>query len=199
MRRELIGVEIFVVLRQIYIVPDQILRAVEIAAFQIILGHIQRRNMIAVHHEDGRFLTLGERICQLLDKLIHLVNLIDIVFIFPLQILRRRRGDLNRRILNDLLDWILAVSLHRYRIDHIAPLCRIQRVSNAIRQHIVLRPVLRRLFDIFHVFHTREGVKAHVRKNAVAVVKDCPVIMNRVRGVAETVEVVGKAFSGFFF
>ena len=84
MRRQLIGMEIFVILFHAHIIPDQILRPIEVAAFEVILRHIQRRNMVSVHHKHRRFFALSERVCQRLDELVHFIDLVDIVFIFPL-------------------------------------------------------------------------------------------------------------------
>ena len=69
--------------------------------------------------------------------------------------------------------------LYRNRVNHISAIGGVQRIGDAVGQHIVFRPVLRCLFDILHVFHAGKSIKTHIGKDAVAVVEHRPMVVYR--------------------
>ena len=186
---QLITVEIFIVFLQIHIIPDDILCSEKISVFQIIFLNIQCGDMVSVHDQDCRFIQLRKFIGQFLYELIHLINLVDIVFILPFQFFCRSRKHFAR---------IFSVALHGDRIDHIPSLGRIECVQDTSGQNVIFRPVFRRFRHIFHIFQTGKGIKSHIGKHCIPVVEYCPVIMDRMGCISNTVQVVCKTFSGLF-
>ena len=186
--------QVLIILRQIAVGPDDIFRAVQVVVFQILFFHFDGRNMVSVHDQNHRFLILRQGIGQFFDKLIHLIDLVYIIFPLPLQFLRRCLKHLYGRILKNLLCRVLAVSLHGNRIDHIMAFRGFECIGNAFCQHPVLRPVFRRLYHVVHIFNTGKRIEADIGKYRISVIEHRTVIVNRVGAVAQTLQIEGQAF-----
>ena len=127
---QLIGRLILVLLFHLIITPDYILSLVEILRLVGVLGDVQCRNMVAVHDQNHLFIVSGKSLRQFFYKLIHLVNLVDVVFILVLRLFAGRLRHLNPGIGDHLLTRILPVPLHRNRIDIVPALCGFHRIHN---------------------------------------------------------------------
>ena len=154
--------------------------------------------MIAVHHQNDILIVIAESVRQFLHEQIHLIDLVGIVFIRPPLFLGLvlRHGD--RRIFDDLLRRILAVSLYGNGVDVIGSFCTVECIQDLLREQAVLSPVFRRLHNIVHVFQASERIESHVGKYFISIIERASVVMDRMRPIAQLLEIIRRRFTGLF-
>ena len=199
-RRDLVGRQIHILLFQPHIVPDHILGLIQIFVGQIFHFKIHRRKMVAVHHQNRRLIVFLQAFCQLFDKLIHLVDLIDIIF--PCVIILRlafRPGHCDLRIFQHRFVLIIAMSLNGNGIDVIRLIRRgVQRLDDLIGQDIVLDPACRsRIGNVRHILLGSEGLKSQPGKNCPSGIEIRLVVMDRMSGISQIPQHIRRALTGF--
>ena len=198
-RAHLVGSQILVRLLQADVVPDKIFRAVQMAIFHVPGFQPHGGQMVAVHDEHRLLLPLGQGGDQLFHKLIHLIQLIYIIFPLVPFFLRFSTGDLDHRIGQHLLLRIGPVALDRNRVNIIRPLAGIQTLQNVPGEDAVVRPARLRPLRAVHGLDGRKRVKSQVGKHFIAAIKFRRVVVDGVGPVADLFQCIGHALAGRFF
>ena len=199
LRRHLVGCQIDILFFQTHIVPHHILRLEQIAVFQILRLQSHGRQMVSIHHQHHRLVIFRQRIHQFLDEIVHLFQLIHIIFpgvIVFLPVLRSAHGDL--RIFQHRLRGIIPMALYGNRVNVIRPFRGVQTFDDLIRQDMILHPVCgRRIGNVRHVFFRSKGLESQIGENRFSGIEIGLVVVNGVGGVAQAFQDVGHAFAGF--
>ena len=125
------------------------------------------------------------------------MNLIHIVLPFTIQLIRRRTGNCNRRIVQNGLAWIITMSLHGNGIHIIRTVSRIQTLNDLIRQHTVFYPSKRILqVLICHILFRSKGVKSQIGENRPSSIEVGFIIMYRMCGIPQIFQNIGHTFTG---
>ena len=139
----LVSSDIPIFLFQSNIVPDNIIRIVQIFSFQVFCFQTKCREMVSVEYDHCRFPSLLDCIDQLSNKFVHLMDFIYIVlpcislaFIF-------HSGYIDLRIFQGRLCRIISMSLHTDCTYKICSVCCVQRLHDVRNKNIVCRPSLR--------------------------------------------------------
>ena len=110
-------------------------------------------------------------------KLIHLIDLIHIIFPSIMKCFIFDSFYRNCRILKHLLFRIFSMSLHTYSEHKVLLFCSVHRLHNVLDQYVILRPaVLCQLQDI-HKFLTCVAVESDIIKNCCTAVEITTIIM----------------------
>ena len=197
-RRHLIRSQIDVVFLKSEIIPHHILRLEEVFVFKIL--HLQPHcgEMIPVHYQYDVFRIIFKSGYQLAYKLVHLMDLVDIVFPLIVLLLCGRAGNCDLRILEDRFFRVGPVPLHGdgvYIIRLI--LCGIQTLDDLIRKDTVPGPS-KRVFVVLlrHVFRGSEGVKSKIRENTLSAVEVCLIVMYGMSRIAKIFQDIRRALAG---
>jgi len=142
--------------------------------------------MVSVHYENYRLIIFGQSSCQFLHELIHLVDLVYIVFILILSFLIRCAGNLDLWICYHLFCWIFAMALHWNRINIISLAAGIQSIHYLWCQYLILCPPLRSLLYIAHIFKWCKRIITYIIKYNISVVEHCSVVVDGMCAVPQT-------------
>ena len=187
-RHDLICRKVHIFLFQSDIVPDHIIRIVEITAFQILCLQIHGGQMIPVEYEHRRFIPRLDRLDQLAGELIHLMHKIHIIFpcISLSFILHAADNDL--RIVQHFLRGIFSVSLHADREHEILSFRRIHGFHDIRHEDVVRRPAFRRGLQDVHEFLACVMIKSHVVEHFGTAVEITAVVVERLCPVPEILQ-----------
>ena len=199
-RCHLVSGNVFVFFLHIKVTPHHVFRLEQITVFHIFHFQIHRRQMVAVHDQNHSLIKFGETIGQLFDKLVHLMKLIYIIFPCVVLLFGLRTGHLDLRIGKHRLGRIIAVSLYRDRVYIVRTLCGSHRFEDLIGQNVVFYPAHRRgIADIRHVFLGSKGVKSQSGKYRSSSIEVRLVVVDRMRAVAEFLQIIRRALAGCLF
>ena len=195
----LISSKIHVFFLKTEVVPHNILCLEKIFVLKIFYGESHSRKMISIHNKNHIFRIVSKRICQFLDKLVHLMNLIAVVF--PLVILVfgscTCNGDL--RIIQHGFFRITAVPLHRNCIYIIRFFCGVQAFDDLICQNLILCPA-KWIFVLFlrHIFRRGKGVKSEIREDTSSSIEVCLIVMYCVSHISQILKYIWCTLAGGF-
>ena len=153
--------------------------------------------MITEHHNDCFLIPLFQHINELSDKIVDLMNLIDVIFPRIVHTLILGAGYFNLRIIEHLVFRIIAMALHCDRVDEIRLIRRIiQALLDLSDENVVGRPgAKRRIVLNIHELLTRKGIKAHHGKCISPAVEISSVVMNSVRTISERMQIRRNALT----
>ena len=98
--------------------------------------------MVSVHDKDHILIILGQRFRKFFDKLVHLIDLVAVIFPFVIDSLRLSTGNGDLGVVDHRLFGIIPVSLHRYGVNVIRIIGRFQGFHNIFCQVSVPHPVI---------------------------------------------------------
>ena len=173
------------------IVPGDILGFVGVPGLQFPVREAHGRDVVAEGDEEGGLVPLGEHINIGLEKLVLVMNHIDVVFplVFRLLVFSPRL-DLDLRVVKDLISRVVPVGLDRDRIDEVGLRCIVHGFFRGVGEDVVQRPGIQRII-LRNVQHLLAGkrVKAHHGKGVAAGIEIASIIMNHMGSVAHRVQV----------
>ena len=193
--RDLIRLNIPVLLFQAEVRPDYIFRGLHRAAGELVLRDLQAGQMVAVEYHNRRFVVMIQCRGQLFEESIGLMELAEIILKSTAPSFVLYAVDSNCFRTFQRFGGIFSMRLDGNSKDQITPLRRAQRFQNLAGQHAVLRPLQRVIFHVVHIFLGRKGVKAKVGVHAVAAVERCVIVVDRVRAVAKIFQGVGNGIA----
>ncbi len=180
------------------IIPDHIIGLIQIAARQILLGQIHRRQMIAIEQNNALFITLIDRINQIPDELILFMNLVHIVFPCTALRLTHIAGHRDFRILQHFFCRIGTMRLHRNSKDVILARSGIHSIIDRPDQIAVTHPpIVINIILILHIFLGRKGIKAKILIHFLARIEICLIVMQGTGRIAKRLQIIGTALARF--
>ena len=193
----LVGGKILVLLLQPHIVPDHILGLEQILVFHILYRQVHGGQMIAVHDQDHIFVQLGQGIGQFLDKLIHFIDLIAVIFPFVVHRIGAAAGYSDLGILDHGLLRIIPMSLYGNGVHVIRAFGIFHRLKNVLGQIPVPDPAVRiGVILSGHIFRGGKAVKAQIGKHTFPAVEIGFIVVNGVGSVSQLFQHIGGAFTG---
>ena len=195
--RHLVCCKIFILFLKSEVIPHHILCLEQILVLQVLHSQSHSRKVITVHNKNHILRIICKLVCQLFDKIIHLMDLIYVIFPFIVLFLSRRTGNCDLRILQNLLIRICTMSLYGNSIYIIRPLSRIQTFQNFICQNLILYPAIWILLVLScHVLFRSKSIKSEIRENRSSSIEVCLIIMNRMGGIAHILQYVRCTLTG---
>ena len=181
------------------IIPHHILCLEEIFVIHILHSQSHGRQMVTVHNQNHILRIIGELICQLFDKIIHLMNLVYVVLPLVVQFLGRCTGNCDLRIFQYRFRRIISMSLYGNGVYIIRSFCGIQTFDDLISKHAVLGPAQRVLLIlILHILSGSKGIKSQIRENASSSIEIRLIVMYGVCGISQIFQHIRSTLTGGF-
>ncbi len=141
--------------------------------------------MVAIEHNHRRLSPLFHSLHQISGKLIHLIDLIDVILPFILRSLIRNPFHQNFRILDNPLFRVVSMSLDADSEHKILPFCSVHRLQNMLNQDIILGPSIFCCLQDIHKFLAGITVKSHIIEHLRPAVEIPPIIVERMGSVPQ--------------
>ena len=165
--------------------PNHVFRIIKTAVGDIVFRKPERRHVIAVDDKHNGLRILFKRFGERAEKIVHALQRIYIV-LHPVSAFGvRHAGDVYPVFTDRIVIGIVAVSLDGHRKDKIPSCARFKRISYLRRQHGILLPPDRIVFDAVHVLDGHERTESEIGVDAVSAVEGCCVVMHRARRVSD--------------
>ena len=179
------------------VVPDDISCLIQVVKLVILFLDIQSRDMIPVDDHYGRLICFVDLFDKITYERIHLMAFIQIVFVFPLQLLIIT-GNCSIRSLEYSLCRICSVAFYGYYVKEVPLFSRLHDLHDLSGQNCILTPVGRSKCHVIHVLYGCERVKPKVRIHFIAVVEKGSVVMKSACLISVALRYICHAFQSFF-
>ena len=138
----LVGCHIGILFLKPHIVPDHILCLEQITVLHILDLQSHGRKVVTVHDKHNVLVIFGQGFRKLLDKLVHLINLVAVILPFIIDSVGLSAGDGDLGVIDHRLLRIIPVALYGYGVNVIRVIGRFQCFHNIFCQVPVSHPVI---------------------------------------------------------
>ena len=195
--RHLVCCKIFILFLKSEVIPHHILCLEQILVLQVLHSQSHSRKVVTVHNKNHILRIICKLVCQLFDKIIHLMDLIYVIFPFIVLFLSRCTGNCDLRIFQNLLIRIRTMSLYRNSIYIIRSLSGVQTLQNLICQNLILYPAIWILLVLScHVLFGSKSIKSEIRENRSSSIEVCLIIMNCMGGITQLLQYIRCTLTG---
>ena len=193
----LVGSQILFFLLQAKIIPHYIFCLEQIFIIQILHSQSHGRQMVSIHNQNHILRIISQLVCEIFYKIIHLMDFIHIIFPLIIFLFRRRTGNRDLRILQNLLIRISTVALDGNRIHIIRSFCGIQTFQDLICKDCILHPSIR-VFLIFpcHILLGSKGVKSQIWENRPSAIEVRLIIVYCMGGITQILQHIRGTLTG---
>ena len=193
----LVGSQIFFFLLQAKIIPHYIFCLEQIFIIQILHCQSHSRQMVSIHNQNHILRIISQLVCEILYKIIHLMDFIHIVFPLIIFLFRRRTGNRDLRVLQNLLIRISTMALNGNRIHIIRSFCGIQAFQDFICKNCILHPSIG-VFLIFprHILLGSKSIKPQIWENRPSAIEVCLIIVYCMGAIPQILQHIRGALTG---
>ena len=155
--------------------------------------------MVSIEYDHCRFATVFHCFYQIPCKLIHLIDLIHIVFPFILQCLVLDSLNLNLRVFDDLLFRIITMSLYADGHQEILLLGSVHCFHHVLNQHFIFRPSIWCGLQDIHKFLTGKCIISGIVVYTGTAIEVTTVIMQSMSSISQCAQCCCRTFRSLFF